>query len=124
MPCTIIFCPFSCTPTQVQADTLGTEVTCVVKHAFTYAASTSEPYAKTRTKKFIFFFKKKLLGRAGDIPAADPAFGFWLAANMPLRTDLKQDLLESRDCIARMRRLQGQLGLLVGTEAPADCRVQ
>lgn len=76
---------------------------------------------------FLFYLTRNLrlsLVFLGDIPENDAAFGFWLASHMPLRPDLKQDLLETRDSHARMRRLQAQLALLVGTEAPQDCRVQ
>lgn len=52
---------------------------------------------------------QQLLARAGDIPANDVDFAFWLSSHFPLEQEVKQELLEMTDPIARLNRLNAYL---------------
>ena len=52
---------------------------------------------------------QQLLARAGDIPANDVDFGFWLSAYIPIGQAAQQELLEMTNPIERMKRLSAHL---------------
>lgn len=57
---------------------------------------------------------QQLLARAGDIPADDVDFAFWLSSHFPLDQEVKQELLEMTDPIGRMNRLNAYLTAAIG----------